>query len=87
MQIEAGTVKQKPLARAEGLVMDLDTSKGLIGLTSRYLKDHTDEGLAGRAVFATKFYAKGTVIEISPVLVLPMEHLQSAQSTILNHYT
>lgn len=87
MQIEAVTVKQKPLARAEGLVMDFDTSKGLIELTSRYLKDYADEGLAGRGVFATKFYAKGTVIEISPVLILPLENLQSAQSTIINHYT
>ena len=80
-------MKQRPLARAEGLVMDLDTSKGLIGLTSRSLIDHADEDLAGRGVFATKFYAKGTVIEISPVLILPLENLQSVQSTILNHYT
>ena len=87
MQIQAGTVKQKLLARAEGLVMDLNTSKGLIELVSRYLKDHADESLAGRGVFATKFHAQGTVIEISPVLVLPLENLHSAQSTILNHYT
>ena len=87
MQIEPGTVKQKPLARAEGLVMVMDTSKGPVGFPMKDIKDHADAGLAGRGVFATKLYAKGTVIEIFPVLILPLENLQPAQSTILHHYT
>lgn len=87
MQVETGTVKLKSLVRAEGLAMALDTSKGPFAVTPKDIRDHADAGLAGRGVFATKHHAKGTVIEISPVLILPLDDLQPAQYTILNHYT
>ena len=40
----------------------------------------------GRGVFATKNIKKGTVIEISPVLVLTEKERKTIEKTILFHY-
>ena len=49
-----------------------------------------DSGLTctpGRAVVATQDIPVRSIVEISPVLVMPLHDLNALESTLLNHYT
>jgi SET domain-containing protein len=41
----------------------------------------------GRGVFATQKIPIHSIIEVCPVLVLPLDHLPAAKTTLLDHYT
>lgn len=41
----------------------------------------------GRGVFASRDIVAKSIIEISPVLLLPSQDLHAVKATLLNHYT
>lgn len=41
----------------------------------------------GRGVFASQFISKGTVVEVSPVLIFPSKEVTHTSQTVLQHYT
>ena len=41
----------------------------------------------GRAIMAARNVQARSVVEVSPVLVLPLEDIDAVRSTTLNHYT
>ena len=42
---------------------------------------------SGRGVFAAQPIRAGSVIEISPMLILPLSDAKSTETTVLQHYT
>lgn len=76
------------LNRASGLVMVMDTPKGLIIIhNARIAVDANAKTIIGRGIFATKDIPADSVVEISPVLIMPMQDLDALKSTLLIHYT
>ena len=74
------------LNRALGIGIVMDTPKGpvtrlLLGLFN------ADLDSVGRGIVATKDIPARTIVETSPVLVLPVQDLKALKSTLLNHYT
>lgn len=69
------------MANSEG---SIDNSHPLTRAPNLTLVANTPKG---RGVFASALIPKGTVIDISPVLILPEEDLKYTSQTIFQHYT
>lgn len=83
------------LERATGLVLVSDTPKGRYKMTvnlsiqlpcERFWIDRLICS-SGRGVFASTTILAGSLIEISPVLVLPLHDVNAINTTLLPHYT
>ena len=77
------------LNRASGLVVVMDTPKGLVIIhnASRIAAEADAKTIVGRGIFAAKDIPARSVVETSPVLIMPMQDLDGLKSTLLNHYT
>ena len=76
------------LNRASGLVVVMDTPKGLVIIHNARIAAHANaKTIVGRGIFAGKDIPAGSVVETSPVLIMPMQDLDALKSTLLNHYT
>ena len=75
-----------PLARAPGLVIVNDTPKGMHAPKIFNLLCRSEE-FSGRGVFTTQPIKAGTVVETSPVLVLPIDEVDTAMRGVLGGYT
>lgn len=67
-----------------------DTPKGIITRINHinlYLVPRDIIECLGRGVFASTAIAAKSIIEISPVLVLPFHDVDAVKHTLLNHYT
>lgn len=77
-----------PLNRASGLVVVMDTPKGLVIIhNARIAADADAKTIVGRGIFAAKDIPARSIVETSPVLIMPMQDLDALKSTLLNHYT
>lgn len=77
------------LRRAPGLTMVMDTPKGShecisTSASSFHVCLMTN---IGRAIVAARNIQASSVVEVSPVLFLPLEDIDAVRSTTLNHYT
>ncbi|KAK6370023.1 hypothetical protein LTR64_005263 [Lithohypha guttulata] len=85
MSVEGDKLQPSPLSRAEGLLLHANTPKGRLW---QYYWHLTQQICPGRGVFASQTIPKGTVIDVSPVLVFNKDEVELHTSqTILQHYT
>lgn len=74
------------LRRAPDLVMVLNTPKGSDGSDIYFGFIRLMQDL-GRGIIAARSIHARTIIEVSPVLVMPSKDLDAVKSTTLYHYT
>lgn len=78
------------LERATGLAMVKDTAKG----SARERLERADIRMLwhltlviGRGVFATQDIPARSIVDTSPVIVMPLKDLDALKVTLLDHYT
>lgn len=74
------------LIRAEGLIMISNTPKGM-KLRASIVQVEDLIAWSGRGVFASSDLPAKSIIEISPVLILPAGDVHVVKTTLLDHYT